>query len=184
MNDEYGDIGTWCPEVWDNITVRGDIKSVADIGCGKGYAARYFDQRGLYAIGVEGDKETIRNAVFRRIIKNDYTKSSAFGDEQFDLIWSCEFVEHVEEQYIDNFLNDFRKGKYIAMTHAIPGQSGDHHVNCQLAQYWIDRMKDIEFWLNGMVTNKLRKIAMETSESLSFPHGMHLMRLLFFEKEW
>jgi hypothetical protein len=28
------------------------------------------------------------------------------------------------------------------MTHALPGQGGYHHVNCQPPEYWINHMKE------------------------------------------
>ncbi len=36
-----------------------------------------------------------------------------------DLIWCCEFVEHVEEARKDNFLAVFKRGRVVAMTHAL-----------------------------------------------------------------
>src|SRR4051794_28051900 len=29
----------------------------------------------------------------------------------------------------------------VAMTHAVPGQAGHHHVDCQPPGYWIERMR-------------------------------------------
>jgi len=26
------------------------------------------------------------------------------------------------------------------MTHAVPGQAGHHHVNCQPAEYWVEKL--------------------------------------------
>jgi len=179
----WGDPGTWGPEIWDKIIKDYNIETVADIGCGLGYSTRYFSQRRLYAIGVEGGENAIKNTVFDGvIIKNDYTKSAAFNnDEKFDLIWCCEFVEHVEEQYSDNFLFDFSKGKYVAMTFAIPGQDGYHHVNCQTQEYWIEKLEKLGFSFDVDYTNLLRSIAIQSTNS-SFNHSGHLQRILFFKR--
>jgi len=79
------------------------------------------------------------------------------------LCWSCEFVEHVEEQYVDNFLKDFAQARYIIMTHATPGQSerdhAHHHVNEQNAEYWIDKIQNFGYNYDVEATTALRAIA-------------------------
>lgn len=180
----WGDPGTWSPKVWNKIIKDFNIESVADIGCGLGYSTRYFAQRGLYVVGVEGGINAINNSVFEgNLLQNDYTISSAFDDEEeYDLIWCCEFVEHVEAQYEHNFLNDFKTGKYVAMTFAEPGQPGFHHVNCQPQEYWVSKVENLGFKFKPEYTESLREIARETNGSSSFAHGGHLINMLFFEK--
>jgi len=179
----WGDPGTWSPEIWNKIIKDYHIESVCDVGCGKGYSTRYFSQKGLYVVGTEGGSNAINNSVFEGIlIKNDYTITSAIKDDsKFDLIWCCEFVEHVREQYIHNFLNDFKKGKYIAMTYAEPGQEGFHHVNCQPKEYWINKLENIGFKYNEIYSNQLIEMAKEENNNQVFTHAGHLQRLLFFE---
>jgi len=181
----WGDPGTWSPEIWNKIIKDHNIESVADIGCGLGYSTRYFSQKGLYAVGIEGGLNAINNSVFEgNLLQNDYTESSAFDveNEEHDLIWCCEFVEHVEEQYSDNFLSDFKTGKFLAMTFAEPGQAGYHHVNCQPQEYWIEKVETLGFKFNKEYTEELRAIAKTTNENRSFTHGGHLLKILFFEK--
>jgi hypothetical protein len=80
-----------------------------------------------------------------------------------DIVWSCEFVEHVEEKYVDNFLAVFgRATKAVLMTHATPGQAGHHHVNCQPADYWIERMQARGFFLEETLTEMSRSLALYT----------------------
>ena len=64
---------------------------------------------------------------------------SLAGD--FDLCWCSEFVEHVEQEFLPNVLAAFRRCRWVAMTHAVPGQTGHHHVNCQPRRYWLDAME-------------------------------------------
>jgi len=180
----WGDPGTWGPEIWNKIIKDYNIESVADIGCGLGHSTLYFSRKGLYAVGVEGGSNAINNSVFEGyLIKNDYTKSSAFTEgEEFDLIWCCEFVEHVDSKFESNFLNDFKAGKYLAMTYATPGQSGFNHINCQNEDYWISRVENLGFKFNKEYSLSLRKIAEQMNNLPSFPHSCHLQKLLFFEK--
>lgn len=179
----WGDPGTWGPEIWNKIIREYNIESVADIGCGLGASTSYFAKKGLYAVGVEGGRNAINNSMFEgHIILNDYTLSSAFQDEEeFDLIWCCEFVQHVEEKFVDNFLKDFKHARYIAMTYE--GTESPHHrVNVKTDQYWIDKLNIIGFKYNKEFTESLRKMAEIMSNQTAFPHSGHLQKLLFFEK--
>lgn len=178
----WGDPGTWGPEIWNKIIKDFNIESVADIGCGLGAACSYFAKKGLYVVGVEGGRNAVNNNMFEgHIVLNDYTLSSAFEDEEFDLVWCCEFVQHVEEKFVDNFLKDFQHAKFIAMT--FEGTESPHHrVNVKPASYWIEKLSSIGFKLNEDYTNNLRKIAMTMNQQQSFSHSCHLEKILFFEK--
>ena len=135
----HGDPATWCPGVWDWAIKTFEPAFVLDVGCGEGHAVRYFEEKGIGALGIDG---LAKQADYR----HDYTKGSlpvdALHPSYFpDLIWCCEFVEHIEEQYVENFLTTFdRAKKVVLMTHAFPGQQGWHHVNCQYPSYWIGKM--------------------------------------------
>lgn len=180
----WGDPGTWGPEIWNKIIKDYNIESVVDIGCGLGYSTKYFAKKGLYSVGIEGGLNAINNSVYEGVLlQNDYTIKSALNeDDNFDLAWCCEFVEHVEENYINNFLNDFNKAKYVAMTYAEPGQDGYHHVNCQYEDYWIKKLQNLGFKYNESYSSELREIAKEANNNQIFTHSGHLQRLLFFEK--
>ena len=54
-----------------------------------------------------------------------------------DLVWSCEVAEHIAPDKVGHYVDTLTNGRIIAMTHAVPGQGGHHHVNCQPEQYWI-----------------------------------------------
>lgn len=177
----WGDPGTWGPEIWNKIIKDYNIKSVLDIGCGKGYSTKYFADKGLISVGIEGGVNTVYNSIYNNIIRHDYTKGTTNVGE-YDLIWCCEFVEHVEEKYLNNFLTDFKKGKYIAITYADKDQPGHHHVNCQNSEYWIKLIEKEGYNYKDDYSKELRNIAEKWNNSSSFPHSGHLTRLLFFEK--
>jgi hypothetical protein len=146
-NRRNGDGGTWASQLWDKLIEMIGPKTVLDVGCGAGYSLKYFiKEKGLIGVGVEGYEDAIKQSpVSSNIIKHDYTTGLLKLDRDFDFAWCCEFVEHVEEQYVDNFMKNFQQCKYVGMTHGVPGQPGFHHVNCQPAQYWIDMFKQYDF---------------------------------------
>lgn len=179
-----GDGGTWAPEIWDKIIKDFNIISVLDIGCGYGYSTRYFANKNILALGIEGWPEAIKDRIYYNVLKHDYINGPALSKDKifnFDLIWCCEFVEHVEEKYSDNFLQDFSGAKYVAMTHAMPNQPGHHHVNCQNKEYWIDKLKKINFLFNEEYTEELKKLAIKISTTGTIPHGSHTQHILFFK---
>lgn len=133
-----GDGGTYYPLMWAHLISKYGIRSVLDVGCGRGYSALYFKSLGCAVKGVDGSKEAAEtNLIGEDFVLADYTLGSAPLSGTFDLAWSCEFVEHVEEQFMSNYLRDFCRAKFLAMTFAGPGQPGHHHVNCRPAEYWI-----------------------------------------------
>ena len=146
----------------DLIIKEFDINSYLDIGCGPGGMVDLAKTRGLEVLGVDGDYTVERpDSVKNSIIIHDYEKGSALeetldGSPAFDLCWTVEFVEHVHAHFIHNFARDMQKCKYILMTHALPGQPGHHHVNCQPIEYWAAIMVSYGLIPDVDMTNKIR----------------------------
>lgn len=153
--------GTWCPEIWDWAMNELGINSVMDIGCGLGYAAKYFQNGGSKVLGVEGSDYAIQNSEIKdSVIQHDYTTGPFIPEHKVDLVWSAEFIEHVEEKFSGNFLVSFcSASKFIMLTYAEPGQGGHHHVNEQPEEYWIEKLACINFELDPDLTAKARVLA-------------------------
>lgn len=114
------------------LKARFAIATMLDVGCGPGGQLDEATRHGIDAYGVDGDPHMARANV--RI--HDYT-TGPLPAEAFDLIWCMEFVEHIEERYVDHFLATFAGGRVLFLTAAPPGFPGWHHVNCQPESYWI-----------------------------------------------
>lgn len=155
-----GDEATWYPDLWLWLIDQLKLKSVLDVGCGEGHAGQFFLDQGCEVIGVEGIKQD-----HLWIVQHDYSMAPFPQQlpmlfwESFDLVWCCEFVEHVEEKYMRNYLASFKLGRYVAMTHAEPGQAGFHHVNCRTQDYWIGVMASIGFHHELMLSARARAMA-------------------------
>jgi len=137
------------------------IKSFLDVGCGPGGMVELASLNNLKAIGIDGDYSLKRFSADNFVI-HDYTTGPLEMSELFDLIWSCEFVEHVEEKFVLNFLQTFKHGKFIIMTFAPPNTPGHHHVNCKNEQYWIDMLQSINFKYDDIQTQNLRQASSMT----------------------
>jgi SAM-dependent methyltransferase len=129
---------THSPSAWNYIIQKYNIKSVLDVGSGTGYAAKWFSEQGLKTTAIDGLEYNVANAVYPTL-QVDLTENS--HTEDVDLVNCVEVVEHIEEEYLDNLLTTLCCGKYLMMTHGLPGQPGHHHVNCQPKEYWIDHLK-------------------------------------------
>ena len=145
-NIRGGDPFTFAPTVWDYLIGRFAIESVLDLGSGAGNAARFFAARGCRTIAVDGFAENALTAVYPTVV-HDLTSGPVVT--RVDLVHCQEVVEHIEEQYLGHLLDSLTCGKFLVMTHAVPGQAGYHHVNCQPSTYWIGHLAARGFsWLD------------------------------------
>lgn len=141
-----GDPDTFDPAVWQDLIKEFKPRNMIDIGCGEGHAIKWFVDNGVDGIGIEGSTKALENSPVKdRITIHDYTKGPYRVESSFDLAWSCEFVEHVESQFSNNYMTTFNASPVVAMTYSEPQWSsgGHHHVNCQPQSYW---NTVFEFW--------------------------------------
>ena len=162
-----GDPWTWCPDLWAWFVDTHGVRSVIDIGCGEGHALRWFHEAQCLGIGIDGIPQKSECIVEWDYSKGPYEPTVDLWEKgSYDLCWSCEFVEHVEEQHVPNFLATFKCASMVAMTHAEPGQPGWHHVNCQPATYWKGVLAAIGY----------RYAYEETMEARALARGTHFER--------
>lgn len=129
-------------------------RSMLDVGCGPGGMVHLAKEMGLDSFGVDGDNTLNRTVP---VFIHDFTTGPVGLKRTFDLCWSVEFVEHVEERFMDNYIQAFQKCKFVMMTHAYPGQGGHHHVNEQPTTYWIDKMTEAGFIFEPKMTDAIRR---------------------------
>lgn len=124
------------------IKQKYNITSMLDIGCGLAGMTEYANYLGIYSIGVDGDSSLPKKDY---VILHDYSLDKLNLNETFDLAYSAEFLEHVYDNFIPNFMICFQKAQYSFITAAPPGQGGHHHVNEQPKEYWIEVFNDYGF---------------------------------------
>lgn len=132
-------------------------KSFLDVGCGPGGMVELARRTGYDPVrGIDGDPRVAN----QDIIIHDFATNPYKMYDKFDLGYSCEFVEHVEEKYIPNYMPCFQKCKFVVMTFAPKGTRGYHHVNCRNAQYWIEVFSEYGFVYEEALTNKVREVSL------------------------
>jgi SAM-dependent methyltransferase len=133
-----GDPQTYHPALWSYLVERFSVESMLDVGCGEGHCLRFFSGLGVRAFGFDALKRNVQQAV-APIELHDLRRGPFIM--AVDLVHCCEVVEHIEERFLPFLLRTLANGRVIAMTHALPGQGGHHHVNCQLSSYWIEKLE-------------------------------------------
>ena len=132
-------LGGHCYKTWTDagalsfLRQRFGVQSMLDIGCGPGWMREIADELNISWRGIDGDQSVIGD----RTLLHDFTSGAAQLDRSYDLAWSVEFLEHVEEKYQENYLDAFARCELIACTAAPPGWKGHHHVTCRPREYWI-----------------------------------------------
>ena len=153
-----------------------NIKKMIDIGQGPGGMVQLAKELGIDAVGIDGDPAVNPD------ILHDYSVSP-LRTEEVDLAWSVEFLEHVYEEYLPNFMETFSCAKYILVTFAKPGEPGHHHVNCQPENYWIEKFAEYGYILDAQVTKDIRE--KHTTMNLHRPFKKQFIKKngLFFVRE-
>jgi SAM-dependent methyltransferase len=132
-----------------------EIRSCLDIGCGPGDMESICKNLSIEWTGIDGDFSIKKE----NILMHDFTKSKLILDKEFDLAWSVEFLEHVEEIYLDNFMPCFSACSFVLITAALPNSPGHHHVNCKENSYWIDIFEKHNFKFLDDYTNELKVVS-------------------------
>lgn len=149
-----GDPNTEYPVLWEWLVETQGVRRMLDVGCGDGRTVDFFLRRGVSASGLDG----IDNGhPFISVV--DFTEHTPEPVPHYDLVWSCEFVEHVEERHMWRFMPYLAAGDLTLLTHAIPGQGGHHHVNCREREYWVGAMAAHGITLDEELTATTRDLA-------------------------
>jgi hypothetical protein len=157
-----GEPNTWAPSTWEKLLEIYSPTTVVDLGSGEGHNAEWFASKGCDVLAVDGAPEAVAACEARglRSMCVDLTKSTPALDP-VDMIWCSEVVEHIDALHIENTLAAFDKARVVALTHALPGDYGHHHVNCQLPDYWIEKLEARGFKYQSELSDRLRSTASE-----------------------
>lgn len=124
--------------------------SMIDVGCGPGMMVYLARKAGLKAYGIDGDP-TVHPDVHHNF------DHGPLAVEPADLAWSVEFLEHVDECFLDNVFSVFKQCKYVFCT-ANP-RPGPWHSNCQPTSYWKQVFHDRGFSFDGESTKLIRGVS-------------------------
>jgi len=156
------DSDTYERELWEWFIDLFNVSSILDVGCGMGYSTAFFKNhlqhkwRGQEnVLCVEGSKDAVDQSLVPSLtVHHDYTKGPWWPDQTFDMVWSAEFLEHVDEEYMINYMSTFKKAKFILVTHSIWG--GWHHSCVHESPWWIAHFEAFGFQYQTKLTEMAR----------------------------
>jgi 2-polyprenyl-3-methyl-5-hydroxy-6-metoxy-1,4-benzoquinol methylase len=167
-NFENGDPNTYSEAVWQHLLDVTGAKKILDLGSGRGFTSKWFIDKGIDVISVDGLEQNVLSAIVPTQL-HDITAGPYLSP--VDLVICVEVVEHIEEVFLENLLSSLGNGTYIFMTHAVPGQNGYHHVNCQESKYWVTHLKRKKYSLMIEESIKLRELAKNDSAKWLMQNG-------------
>lgn len=107
------------PGVWKHAVQNWTVQSVLDVGCGRGISTSWFVTHGLRTECVEGSHDAIERSMVPDksiLTEHDFSRGPWWPEETFDMVWSVEFLEHVNLQFHFNYITTFRKAAIIMVT--------------------------------------------------------------------
>eukprot|EP01031_Cornospumella_fuschlensis_P041306 gene41306-50413_t len=143
--------------LWNFMISELSVKSIVDVGCGKGFSSRYFYERGVRVTCVEGSSDAVKQSLLPPdvIVHHDFSLGPWWPAQTVDVAWSTEFVEHVGRQYMPNYMPIFKKAAIVMISTV--GWGGWHHVEIHAPWWWIARMEANGFIYSKALTDKCRK---------------------------
>lgn len=116
------------------------VRSLIDVGCGKGVSTNYFYRHGADVLCVEGSHDAVRQSLLPhdKVVEHDFSRGQWWPDQTYDVAWSVEFLEHVGRPYMMNYLPVFHKAALLFVTSSAWG--GWHHVEVHEEWWWRNRL--------------------------------------------
>ena len=129
--------------------------SVCDLGAGGGWYTNFFNKNGLTSHAYDASPTRASHVEYL-----DLTKPWA-DNRECDWTLCLEVGEHVPSSTNDVFLGNLDKATKdgIILSWAVPGQTGNGHINCQTNDWVIDKMKAKGFDYDAAASHQLRKAA-------------------------
>lgn len=125
-------------------------KTVVDVGCGEGWWAQSFADRGCEVIGVDGE-HVAGSPLGDRFLPHDLRQPlPAHLAGRFDLAVCLEVAEHLPASRAESLVDDLcGLAPVVLFSAAIPGQGGVGHVHERWPGYWVEQFSRHTWRVSG-----------------------------------
>lgn len=151
------------PAVWKNMVTYFGVKSLLDVGCGRGISTSWFALHGVDTLCVEGSHDAVTKTILpdpsTQLVEHDFARGPWWPSRTYDALWCVEFLEHVGRNFHHNFLPAFRKAALLFVTHSQWG--GWHHVEVHNERWWLSKFEAYGFRYSQDLTSMVRRIAVK-----------------------
>jgi len=121
------------------------IRSAVDVGCGVGTWLAVLREHGAEQLrGYDGEwvDDQLLEIPLADFARQDLTRSITPPSTKYDVAISLEVAEHLPASAADTFVRSLTGlADFILFSAAIPNQGGQHHVNEQWLDYWLERFE-------------------------------------------
>ncbi|CAB9518762.1 expressed unknown protein [Seminavis robusta] len=151
------------PATWRYIVETLGVKSVMDVGCGKGVSTLYFHHAGAKVLCLEGSHDAVTHTLLpdpsTQVVEHDFSRGPYWPAETYDAVYSVEFLEHVGRNFQFNYIQAFRKAALIFVSHSQWG--GWHHVEVHQRDWWVSRFQLFGFTYSEGLTQKVKDVCLQ-----------------------
>jgi len=171
-----GDSSTTSPNVFNWLLGELNIKKIIDLGCGRGFSTKYFLDRGAEVLCVEGSHDAVQNSLLPKelVVEHDFTRGPWWpATTSWDAVWCVEFVEHIQRQFIKNYVPIFKRAALIFVTFGTNG--GHHHVEVRDEWWWKSRFTAQGLDFSEDLTQRVRRFAKADNHLLKNFTAQHIM---------
>jgi hypothetical protein len=158
------------PAAWKVMIERHGIKSLLDVGCGRGVSTTWFSMHGVDVHCVEGSHDAVLQTYLPldKITEHDFSRGPWWPPTTVDAVWTVELLEHVGRNFHKNLMPSLRKAALVYATHSTWG--GWHHVEVHSTDWWIARFQSFGFIYSEYLSNEVKTIASAHKEDPA-PNG-------------
>mmetsp|Transcript_7880 Transcript_7880/g.16457 ORF Transcript_7880/g.16457 Transcript_7880/m.16457 type:complete len:380 (-) Transcript_7880:43-1182(-) len=149
------------PSVWRTMIQFVGVKSLVDLGCGKGVSASWFWKHGVDVTCAEGSHDAVEQSLLPKemVVEHDFTRGAWWPDQTVDAVWCVEFSEHVQRQYIQNYATVLKKAAVVFVSHSNWG--GWHHAEVHDDRWWKLKYESFGLLYSDDLTELIRKKAQQ-----------------------
>lgn len=87
------------PDVWKHMVTKYGVKSVLDVGCGRGVSSLWFHLHGVDVLCVEGSHDAVERTMLpdptNQVVEHDFSRGPWWPENTYSACWAVEFLEHV-----------------------------------------------------------------------------------------
>lgn len=149
----YGDLnygspfvnrGLRCAHHVSDFLLKDKKQKILCFGSGNGYELVKFIKDGYGAYSVDLYVSYLELLKGRQI--RGYAQALPFKDKSFDLFFSCEAMEHVEEEWVDDILTEAKRvSEQVFFTIADAPDPFDTHICIHPVEWWIEKFESLGF---------------------------------------
>jgi hypothetical protein len=162
------DLAGVSPSVWKHMMLDYGVKSVLDVGCGRGISTSWFAAHGVRVQCVEGSHDAAERTLLpdpaNQLVEHDFSRGPWWPAATYDAVWAVQFSEHVNLQYHINYITAFRKAALIFVSTSRWG-GGWHHVEVHSDEWWIRKYELYGLKYDAALTEQVRAWANDESKN-------------------